>query len=394
MFERISLRHQTEIPESPIDIGFLLESMIFYGKVSVVADHSILKQLIAVFGFEILNDLLDSEALEILYTETRTGIASGSNKDRLAVYGPVIFSSPQHTLHLDLIKFCKEIAKKEGKGRRNALRLEKKISISNHDNSIATGGRQILLDSDFVEYSVLELIKQYIPQIDKLPTDATFKTEEVEGGISVRTNLNFDTLNTLYQKNVSPKYSTLSPPYLLAKVYDVECDLYFASRQLSEIATSEINSKLIAKRFSHLADRCEKSRRHQDSFQDFIFNGSKTIRQSYNRGEIPLLEIVKVILKASDFKNWLQKKDIDTNLLSEYYMEVTKESFIDKLPGKSIRWMVFTGIGLGLDAIGTGGIGTLSGIGLGAFDTFFVDKLLRGWRPNQFVEDNLKILIK
>ena len=64
------------------------------------------------------------------------------------------------------------------------------------------------------------------------------------------------------------------------------------------------------------------------------------------------------------------------------------------MPGKSARWGIFTGAGIIADVVATGGIGTAIGLGLGAVDTFYLDKLISGWRPNQFIEDDVKELLK
>jgi hypothetical protein len=39
-------------------------------------------------------------------------------------------------------------------------------------------------------------------------------------------------------------------------------------------------------------------------------------------------------------------------------------------------------------------VGTLAGLGLGAIDTFLVDRLLKGRRPDQFVEGSLTNFIE
>ena len=39
------------------------------------------------------------------------------------------------------------------------------------------------------------------------------------------------------------------------------------------------------------------------------------------------------------------------------------------------------------------GIATVGGLTLGALDTFCLDKLISGWRPNQFIEDEVKKLL-
>jgi hypothetical protein len=102
---------------------------------------------------------------------------------------------------------------------------------------------------------------------------------------------------------------------------------------------------------------------------------------------------MKVLKKATRFKKWLIGVDPDEDLLKRYYREVTKETIVDKLPGKSTRWAIFTGLGLVTDLIATGGIATVGGLTLGALDTFCLDKLISGWRPNQFIEDEVKKLL-
>lgn len=67
---------------------------------------------------------------------------------------------------------------------------------------------------------------------------------------------------------------------------------------------------------------------------------------------------------------------------------------LDKLPAKSVRWSLFTGAGIGLDALGAGGIGTTAGVALSALDSFVIDKILKGWKPHHFVEGDLKGFIK
>lgn len=79
--------------------------------------------------------------------------------------------------------------------------------------------------------------------------------------------------------------------------------------------------------------------------------------------------------------------------MNEYCREVTKDSIIDKLPSKAIRWSVFTGAGAVGDLLLTPGIGTISGLVLSVLDGLFLDKLLKGWKPNQFVEEYLFGLI-
>src|SRR5574337_1239722 len=166
MFERITFRRQNkENTDRPIDVGLLLEALLFYQKTFVVADVGILCQLVKTFGFDLLNEILDRGILEIVYTETFTGIHTNSHPNNIAFYEPVIFSSPQHTFPIEIRKICIEYAGKDGKGRRNATRLEQKIKVINHDPSLSKSARELLLDNDFLAQSVPELLRMYVPEI-------------------------------------------------------------------------------------------------------------------------------------------------------------------------------------------------------------------------------------
>jgi ABC-type branched-subunit amino acid transport system permease subunit len=56
--------------------------------------------------------------------------------------------------------------------------------------------------------------------------------------------------------------------------------------------------------------------------------------------------------------------------------------------------LIFTAAGLGLDAAGLGGAGTMIATALGAADTFLLDRILRGWKPSQFVTGPLMKFVK
>lgn len=118
------------------------------------------------------------------------------------------------------------------------------------------------------------------------------------------------------------------------------------------------------------------------------------IREVLNSRERTFTDFLKVIEKADNYKHWLKGLSEDTNLIKEYYRAVTTETWVDKIPGKAFRWSFFTGAGLVLDAVATGGVGTIVGLGLSLGDAFIIDKMIKGWKPNMFIESNLKDFAK
>jgi hypothetical protein len=68
---------------------------------------------------------------------------------------------------------------------------------------------------------------------------------------------------------------------------------------------------------------------------------------------------------------------------------LSKEQFIAKLPGKSFRFLIFNAIGLGIAAATTPTGGIISGLAISAFDNFVLDRILRGWKPNHFINNEI-----
>ena len=72
-----------------------------------------------------------------------------------------------------------------------------------------------------------------------------------------------------------------------------------------------------------------------------------------------------------------------------YLRAVQELDWVDKLPAKPLRWFQFTLAG-GLIANLQPPRGTIASTALGAADAFLFDKLIKGWKPNQFVQGPLK----
>ena len=101
---------------------------------------------------------------------------------------------------------------------------------------------------------------------------------------------------------------------------------------------------------------------------------------------------MKLLENSDRFREWIAGQPADVSLLTAFYDEITKDSWVDKLPPKAIRFSIFSALGYTIDAVGGGGLGTLAGLGVNAVDSFLVDKLIKGWKPHQFVNKSLKPL--
>ncbi|BAN34389.1 hypothetical protein SCD_n00542 [Sulfuricella denitrificans skB26] len=393
MFESITFFNQNKTDTSnPLEIGALVECMLFYGETSVVANQSILRQLFTYFGIDRVIELIEEELLNIIYTETNVCVLTRTiNGTEYHDTGQV--SSPQHTYQDELRKICIDVIGKAGKGRRTAQRIQGLIKVRNHENIILEGARKSFADQEYINYSAKSIIRSLIPEKINVD-DIIFQTEQTDSGIVIATNINFAALNQVYHKYVPPTHSTINPALILSHTLDVESELYFSSNNLSEIATSGLSANLISHKINYLLEKSIKSSEKLKDFQGFVFNDARSLREAINKKQIDLDDLMLVLKNARKFKKWIIGVEPDQNLIKSYYSEVTKKTIVDKLPGKSVRWGIFTGAGIIADVLVTGGIGTVVGIGLGALDTFYLDKLISGWRPNQFIEDEVKELLR
>ena len=401
MFEAISfLTQNKQDSENPIDIGALIECMLFYEKTIVVANNSILTQLLKYFGPERLSLLIQENLLNLVYTTSSVGIRTLAKND-IEYHDLIEFSlakkegvsyTPQQVYQDELRKTCIDVTGKAGKGRRLARRLQDKIQVTQHDHIILEGARNSILDQNYVGSAAKIVIKELVPEVGDI-SGVLFHTDKTDNGIMVATNLNFVALNELYHKRVPPEHSSITTAWILSHVLGVEKELYFSSSNLSELASSSLSAKLAETKIDYVLNRSVKSSEALNRFTGFIFKDAKAIREAVNSGRIDLDKLIAVLQKSKKFKKWVVGVKPDVDLIKSYYEEVTKGTIVDKLTGKTARWALFTGLGLTADAAGAGGIGTAAGIALGALDTFVLDKLFSGWKPNQFIEDDVKKLI-
>ncbi|MCF7851977.1 MAG: hypothetical protein K9M07_01910 [Simkaniaceae bacterium] len=91
MFEAIILtRFNNSLKKEPLDIGLLVECMLFYGTTTVVPDFQILDQLYHYFGGERLLQLVQKKYLQVVYLEHPIGVFT--NKENSV-------QSDKHSIH-------------------------------------------------------------------------------------------------------------------------------------------------------------------------------------------------------------------------------------------------------------------------------------------------------
>lgn len=390
MFE--SIIYKNAVGAGPlIDIGALAEGLIFYGRVAIVGNTATLKDILGRIPPFIFLSLLRDGRIEFHYLSDQTGVASipiGNGRHR---HGLVCFSSPNHTIEKVGIQSFKEAAGSSGTARVGASQFARLLRPLDHSGFDQRSILEALSDNISTQTSVESLIRIAAP--DYIQSDPLrFRINRQSNDLYVDTNIDFSKLNESYHKYVSAKHSTLSEAYILSLLQGAYEATYFAGTLNSEIALSPIEKVIQTESVEAILRRHLQSETQIASFIDLTLTDAHAIREAVNSGAVSFAAVVKLLDSADKFRHWLREQPVDAKLLQAYYQETIKDTWAEKLPAKSSRWGIFTTLGLAIDALGAGGLGTAAGTAISAADTFLIDKLIKGWKPHQFIEGELRPL--
>ncbi|MGH8785670.1 MAG: hypothetical protein ACREYA_11370 [Cupriavidus necator] len=301
------------------------------------------------------------------------------------------FSSPDHTIEKVGPAAFREAAGGTAQSRVGASQFTKLLRPLDHSGFDQASVLQALADNLATTTSVEALIRTITPEFN-YSSDLHFNIERESEGFYVDTNIDFFRLNELYHKVVPPAHSSITEAYILALLQGAYEATYFAGALNSEVAVHPIERVVQAKAVEAIVRRHKHSASQIEAFTDLTLADGHAIREAVNSGAVSSASVAKLLDSADKFRHWLQKQPADASLIRAYYQETVKDSWAEKLPAKSMRWGVFTGLGLTADALGAGGLGTAAGMAISAVDSFLTDKLIQGWKPHQFVEGDLASL--
>jgi hypothetical protein len=286
---------------------------------------------------------------------------------------------------------------KSTKVRKLAAALADRVTLHSFESldtndSIPALARNDIRDGKFVKKAVESKLARLLPTY-KLPR-FHFRLIDTGFGFVVDTNLDYNALNVVYQKSVPKEQIALSSAYLLAHILDARADLYFAAHYMAEPVTSSISSDIIGIRHFDFLRRRLKNMEEAELFTNVVAPDFPTIGEALNSGQRSFAEFLVLLDKAAKFKEWIQKTNPDAGLIREYHKAVTATTWADRLGPKSARFAVATGLGMLADMVAPTGLGTAAGVAIGAADALLLDRLIKGWRPNQFINDKYQPFVR
>lgn len=391
MLERICI--PPKYPErTSFDLGLLAETLIFYGEVLLIVRAPSLSGLLKQCSPETLLRFLDHGRLKIKYLNNMLGAISRGEDTPYARYDFGLISSQKQNLENAAYTIFREATGKSGRGRRLANRFLRFVEPISYEEDIAKEITREVQDGKYIsEYIERRLKKNTEISNKNLEKHVVFQFGPLaEGGLPLQTNIKFGKLEKLNLQTKELK----NPSSILAHYGTTITDLSLWSTFDTEVAVNRSEADVLQSRFDVILSRRDESHEVVRSFQDFVFDDGRAIRNAINTGKRSLDELFPIVERSGKFNEWLRNQPVDKEIIKSYYKEVTSDSWVDKLPGKTTRWAIFTGTGLAIDSLGGGGIGTGIGIALSALDHFVVDKLIKGWKPNQFIHGELQDFVE
>lgn len=200
----------------------------------------------------------------------------------------------------------------------------------------------------------------------------------------------FTILSTIPMENIVSGWNPRETwGVILANVQDYAVDLYLSDAHGADIVTTPAVAEIASARVDLSLQRAHRNRGQLSSFEELVFEEAHGFADAFNGGLITFSEAIKVIDKSRRFRTWTRGLAPDADLINEYHRAVTRETVLKSLPASIARFAIFNGAGMTADAMVPG-----TGLVASAIDTFIVERLLSGWRPNIFVRNMRKTLAK
>ncbi|MGZ8217696.1 hypothetical protein [Methylomagnum sp.] len=390
MFEKIVLRRSEN--GAGLTAGELAEALLFYQNVHLVLDYGSLSGLVSQIGMPTLVSLLTRPNVSAVYCKNLLAVHTEKQLNT-EIHRFVAFSiagdQEVGTLHgkKKILEYI--LTKKHGYDKKQARRLVDrfwlKVPIKDltKDHFIQGGiiqaARMDLHDTNFIHNSVKVSLHDLVGP-ENTPQSFIFKAHTNGSDFQIETNIDFSRINQVIARR-QPFPGNITPAHLIGNVLNARADTILASYYGGEFYTSNITSKIIRTKYSELIRRAGIDRKELDEFHQIVIGDAPTLREVINRKERTFDEFLVILDKSQRFREWARGVNPDEKLVSAYWNEIASEGWIKKLPTKGLRYLAGAIIGT-MDPI--------TGHTVSIADSFLLEKIFGGWRPNHFIDDMYK----
>jgi hypothetical protein len=394
MFESICIgRH--DFGRGSVDFGQLAEALVFYQAVHLVADQEAFKSIVRTCGADVILELCRMGSLKIHFCENVPAIVSPNMSTPSEKYALVTVKVQNANFLTFATKFIGEYVGPSGKGFNKTLREFLRI-VTPYEvpRSALDHVHADLTDREYMRASVRGILSSAASAYQQ-PNPLTFDPTLLgDGHFQIDTNVDFDAANQIYHEHNDLSNPKLSKADILAQLLTTRTTLEMASGLSSDIALGAVSSVIGANKIASVIKAHERNKNALERFTEWVVDDSRAIAEAVRNRRKTFLEVLHLVQKAQPFKEWLRRQNQSTDLCKQYCREVSRLEWADKLATKSVRWLLVNAAGLTASTLASPAAGIPASIGIAAADGFLLDKVLKGWRPNHFIEGPLRDFIR
>ncbi|MFL6108979.1 MAG: hypothetical protein ACJ72L_18620 [Marmoricola sp.] len=386
MFDRVVVRNH-HLFADPLDVGALAEAALFYGQTELVLGRGSLRQLLNLYGADTLLEFFQHDYVRPYYLDQTAAIVNVAAPSGGEMHSPVQVRIGDST-EADVTRLFREAVGKSGLGGRRArafLDLMEPLPWSEDWLEDA----KVTLANESLATDAIKITSRY-----SLGSDPVAPLEPA----SYRWDGQYATysLDPKAWSNTQAVFASqrgggeLGKGHLLSPLMGAQFDLTLAATLDADLSTSALGGELAQLLLRSASDQIRVA--HPEAIADFqrhVLRG-RDIRAAVNSGSRDLDDVMLLLDNASRFGKWLRDKPYDADLVTDYISEATAGTWASSIPSKLLRFFGLTALGI----LAAGPVGTAIGIGMGAFDSLVLETLVKGWRPNQFVETELDYFVR
>lgn len=384
MFEKTALRRPADIAGlGELDIGALAESLLFYEKTALVLDPGSAPDLLRTIGGPTLSRLVRSDMVDVFYLPDMTTLPNAGALPA-AGYGISTVSVPDWQIEKHIPTVFADVIGRPGAARRlSSAFLHHATVIS--PNDLRSVDINELIAREATTDQVRAILSNAAPAYE-VPSELRFGvTFEAARGFHVDTNLDMNAVSRVHQTAFHTT-NEVTISHLLITLASMYEDVGAAAYLGSDITLTPLRSDLILLR----GTRAE-SREASESTRllEIVFEDSRAIREAVRSGEVSFDKALDIAEHAGQFKKWLAGQAPDADLVKTFFREATHETWIDRLPAATARWLFVTGSGSAAGLAVAGPVGIAAGPVISAVD-FVAERLRQRWTPSQFLLRRLR----
>ena len=403
MLERAVVRRLDENENNKVDIGRLLDSALYYGKIHIILENGILESIVKTIGADGAYILLQNDAFTGYLTLSKQTVIVESNSNGSfftpAAYS-IVHNDPGKLEKLDYVDSIRQVFSYSNSNIELSIPEAKRIlgncrvfpgqELLGEENSTCAIWKSLVTNPDTLRNAIKSVAHQRefsIHQSNLKEADFTLSY----GGQSIQLESSIDLQSILLSPSDQNAVDWVD---IFKEIERYRTDIVFSRDLKSDLIVDDSSHEM--SRF-HIESILENSLAGQgkiDQFESAVFENGRTIGDAYNLGGITLSEALGIIDKAARFKKWIHRKPFDANLLREYIAENNGISGLSKYPGRDLKFFLMQALNIAASAILPGVGGVVVGAGLGAAETYLLPELEMGWRPNLFVADVQKAIRK